>query len=43
VFPLDETDEALAMLTDAFPVRVRRITRYWVKVVPKAVKGAFPP
>lgn len=43
LFPLDETDEALAMLTDAFPVRVRRITRYWVKVVPKAVKGAFPP
>ncbi len=33
VFPLDDTDEALAVLADAFPVKVERLTRYWAKVV----------
>lgn len=34
VFPLDDTDQALAMLENAFPVRVRRFTPYWARVVP---------
>ncbi len=34
VFPLDDTDEALAMLADAFPVRVRSFTRYYATVLP---------
>lgn len=40
VFPLDNTDEALSMLTDAFPVQVRRLTRYWAKVLPQTTGSA---
>lgn len=32
VFPLQDTDEALAVLADAFPVRVERLTRYWTRI-----------
>ncbi len=31
-FPLDDTDRALAMLTEVLPVSVRHATRYWVRV-----------
>jgi len=31
-FPLDDTDRALAVITRAFPVRERRLTRYWVRL-----------
>lgn len=34
VFRLDDTDQVLAALTDALPVRIRYRTRYWVAVVP---------
>lgn len=34
VFRLDDTDQVLAALTDALPVRIRYRTRYWVSVVP---------
>jgi len=33
VFPVHDTDRALAVLTHAFAVRVVRLTRYWVSVV----------
>jgi len=33
VFPVHDTDRALAVLTRAFAVRVVRLTRYWVSVV----------
>ena len=33
-FPLDDTDKALAVLTQAFPVRRAGLTRYWVSLVP---------
>ncbi|MGE7992504.1 FecR domain-containing protein [Pseudomonas sp. NPDC089554] len=33
-FSLDDTDIALASLEDALPVRVRRLTRYWVQLEP---------
>lgn len=31
-FPLADSDKVLAMLQDVLPVRVRQITRYWVRV-----------
>lgn len=31
-FALDDSDAALANLEDSLPVRVRRLTRYWVRV-----------
>ncbi len=31
-FPVDDTDRALAAITRAFPVRERRLTRYWVRL-----------
>jgi len=31
-FALDDSDAALASLEDSLPVRVRRLTRYWVRV-----------
>lgn len=31
-FPLADSDKVLAMLQDVLPVRVRHITRYWVRV-----------
>lgn len=34
-FPLDDTDRALALLADTFPVRLRRRTRYWVQLLPR--------
>ena len=34
VFPLKDTDKALAVITRAFPVRVSGMTRYWVNLVP---------
>ncbi|NBF13213.1 FecR domain-containing protein [Pseudomonas sp. Fl4BN1] len=33
-FQLDDTDAALALLTNTLPVRIERRTRYWVTVVP---------
>jgi transmembrane sensor len=32
VFPLNDTDRALAALTDSLPVRIETRTRYWVTV-----------
>lgn len=32
-FPLDDTDRALRVLVDAFPLRLQRMTRYWVRIV----------
>ena len=31
-FPLADSDKVLAILQDVLPVRVRHITRYWVRV-----------
>lgn len=39
VFPLDDTDKALTMLPDVFPVQVRYFTRYWAKVLPREARG----
>ena len=36
VFPLDDTDAALAMLADAFPIRVQTFTRFCTRVLPAA-------
>lgn len=33
-FPLDDTDRALAAVTRALPVRIQRLTRYWVRISP---------
>jgi transmembrane sensor len=33
-FPVRDTDQALAVLARSLPVRVRRLTRYWVSVGP---------
>ncbi|MEH6358349.1 MAG: FecR domain-containing protein [Pseudomonadales bacterium] len=33
-FPLENTDQALDVLVKAFPVRQRRLTRYWVSIIP---------
>jgi transmembrane sensor len=35
VFPLDDTDRVLAALSEALPVRVSMLTRYWVTVGPR--------
>jgi transmembrane sensor len=35
VFPLADTDRALALLTRTFPLRQRSITRYWVTLGPR--------
>jgi len=35
VFPLDDTDAALATLAGSFPLRIQRATRYWIRVVPR--------
>lgn len=32
-FPLNDTDRALAVITRAFPVEQKRLTRYWVRLV----------
>lgn len=34
-FNLDDSDAALTNLEDSLPVRVRRLTRYWVRVEPR--------
>ncbi|OWP50878.1 FecR domain-containing protein [Pseudomonas nitroreducens] len=34
-YPLDDTDQVLAMLQDSLPVTVQRRTRYWVTVGPR--------
>jgi transmembrane sensor len=34
VFPLADTDRALASLQQALPVRIHYATRYWVSVQP---------
>lgn len=36
-FPLADTDEALAALTESFPLRIEYFTRYWVRVLPRPV------
>ena len=33
-FPVDDTDVTLALLAQTLPVRVQRLTRYWVRVLP---------
>ncbi|MGJ3257485.1 MAG: FecR domain-containing protein [Alcanivorax sp.] len=33
-FPLADTDRALALISQTFPVRLRRLTPYWVKLLP---------
>lgn len=35
-FPVDDTDFALALLAQTLPVRVQHLTRYWVRVLPRA-------
>lgn len=35
-YPLDDTDRILAALPQALPVEVRSLTRYWVRVLPRA-------
>ncbi len=35
-YPLDNTERILAMLPKALPVEVHSLTRYWVKVLPRA-------
>lgn len=35
-YPLDHTDRILAMLPRTLPVEVRRVTRYWISVHPRA-------
>lgn len=35
-FPLDDTEQALAALTDSFPLRIERFTRYWTRVLPRS-------
>lgn len=35
-FPLDDTEQALAALTESFPLRIERFTRYWTRVAPRA-------
>ena len=32
-YPIDDTEQALLALTEAFPLRLNRFTRYWVDVV----------
>ena len=34
-FPLDDVEQALAALTDGFPLRIERLTRYWTRVMPR--------
>lgn len=34
-FPLDDTDKILATLERHLPVRVQRISRYWVRILPE--------
>jgi len=34
-FPVDDTDRALAVLAESFPVRIDRLTRYWITVRPR--------
>lgn len=34
VFPIGDTDKALAVITRAFPVRLSGVTRYWLTLVP---------
>lgn len=34
VFPVTDTDKALAVITRAFPVRLAGMTRYWLTLVP---------
>ncbi|MBD3649871.1 MAG: iron dicitrate transport regulator FecR, partial [Alcanivorax sp.] len=33
-FPLTDTDRALGVITEAFPLRQRRLTDYWVTLLP---------
>lgn len=33
-FPLDDTDRALAAAARALPIRIQRLTRYWVRIIP---------
>ncbi|MFN3988084.1 MAG: FecR domain-containing protein [Rhodocyclaceae bacterium] len=34
-FPVDDIDQALAALTDSFPLRIERFTPYWTRVRPR--------
>lgn len=34
-FPLADTDRALSVITEAFPLRQRRLTDYWVTLLPE--------
>ncbi|USQ51682.1 hypothetical protein NFX37_13690 [Serratia marcescens] len=33
-FPLNDTDRALALLSQTLPVRLQSFTRYWLQIVP---------
>ena len=33
-FPLNDTDRALALLSQTLPVRLQGFTRYWLQIVP---------
>ncbi|ENO90496.1 FecR domain-containing protein [Thauera linaloolentis] len=33
-YPIDDTDQALRVLLQSFPLRMTRITRYWVRIGP---------
>lgn len=39
VFPLADTDRVLRLLEQTLPVRMQRLTRYWVRVLPAAPAG----
>lgn len=36
-FPLDDSEQTLAALSESFPLRVERFTQYWVRLVPRAI------
>lgn len=43
VYSLDDTDQTLAALARALPVRIETLTRYWVKVRARATAGTEVP
>ncbi len=36
-FPLDDSEQTLAALSESFPLRVERFTPYWIRLVPRAI------
>ena len=33
-YPISQTDQVLEALSDALPIRQRRLTRYWITLLP---------